>query len=58
MDFLRFEAWLRSIAESRSFPIAILTDGRESNRFLPGEQSDHGERRIYRLDIVDRDVKG
>ena len=38
-------------------PIAILTDGREWNFFLPGEQGDYGERRVYKLDIVDRDVK-
>lgn len=38
-------------------PMAILTDGREWNFFLPGEQGDYGERRVYKLDIVDRDVK-
>lgn len=37
-------------------PLAILTDGREWNFFLPGEQGDYGERRVYKLDIVDRDV--
>ncbi|MFZ6745451.1 hypothetical protein ACO0LC_19675 [Undibacterium sp. JH2W] len=38
-------------------PMAILTDGREWNFFLPGEQGNYGERRVYKLDIVDRDVK-
>lgn len=38
-------------------PMAILTDGREWNFFLPGEQGDYGERRVYKLDIVDRDLK-
>jgi hypothetical protein len=38
-------------------PMAILTDGREWNFFLPGEQGDYGERRVYKLDIVDRDTK-
>lgn len=38
-------------------PMAILTDGREWNFFLPGEQGAYGERRVYKLDIVDRDVK-
>ena len=38
-------------------PLAILTDGREWNFFPPGEQGDYGERRVYKLDIVDRDVK-
>ena len=37
-------------------PLAILTDGREWNFFLPGEQGDYGERRVYKLNIVDRDV--
>lgn len=36
--------------------LAILTDGQEWNFFLPGEQGDYGERRVYKLDIVDRDV--
>ena len=38
-------------------PMAILTDGREWNFFLPGEQGAYDERRVYKLDIVDRDVK-
>ncbi|GIK56081.1 MAG: hypothetical protein HND44_01630 [Chloroflexi bacterium] len=37
-------------------PLAILTDGREWNFFLPGEQGDYGERRVYKLDILERDV--
>ena len=37
-------------------PMVILTDGREWNFFLPGEQGDYGERRVYKLDIVERDV--
>ena len=37
-------------------PMAILTDGREWNFFLPGEQGNYGERRVYKLDIVERDV--
>lgn len=38
-------------------PMAILTDGQKWNFFLPGEQGDYGERLVYKLDIVDRDVK-
>ncbi|MET3137113.1 hypothetical protein AAKU61_001466 [Undibacterium sp. GrIS 1.2] len=38
-------------------PMAILTDGREWNFFLPGEQGAYDERRVYKLDIVDRNVK-
>lgn len=37
-------------------PMAILTDGQEWNFFLPGEQGDYKERRVYKLDIVERDV--
>lgn len=37
-------------------PMAILTDGQEWNFFLPGEQGDYGERRVYKLDIVGRDI--
>ncbi|NHZ35581.1 type I restriction endonuclease [Massilia rubra] len=37
-------------------PLAILTDGREWNFFLPGGQGDYGERRVYKLDIVERDL--
>lgn len=38
-------------------PMAILTDGREWNFFLPAEQGDYRERRVYKLDIVDRDLE-
>lgn len=38
-------------------PMAILTDGREWNFFLPGEQGAYNKRRVYKLDIVERDVK-
>ena len=37
-------------------PLGILTDGLEWNFFLPGEQGDYGERRVYKLDIVERDT--
>lgn len=37
-------------------PLAILTDGQEWNFFLPAEQGDYAERRVYKLDVVERDV--
>mgnify|MGYP000694538242 CR=1 FL=1 len=37
-------------------PLAILTDGQEWNFFLPAEQGDYTERRVYKLDIVEREV--
>lgn len=36
-------------------PLAILTDGREWNFFLPAEQGDYRARRIYKFDIVERE---
>jgi predicted type IV restriction endonuclease len=37
-------------------PLAILTDGQEWNFFLPAEQGDYSERRVYKLDVVEREV--
>lgn len=37
-------------------PLAILTDGQEWNFFLPAEQGNYAERRVYKLDIVERDI--
>src|SRR5918997_2481577 len=39
----------------RGVPMAILTDGQEWNFFLPTEQGDYGERRVYKLDLLERD---
>jgi predicted type IV restriction endonuclease len=35
--------------------MGILTDGQEWNFFLPTEQGDYGERRVYKLDILERE---
>jgi hypothetical protein len=37
-------------------PIAVLTDGRLWNFYLPGQQGSYEDRRVYQLDIVERDV--
>jgi len=37
-------------------PLAILTDGQEWNFFLPAEQGNYRERRVYKLDIVEREL--
>lgn len=37
-------------------PLAILTDGQEWNFFLPAEQGSYDERRVYKLDIMQRDL--
>jgi predicted type IV restriction endonuclease len=52
----RAERQLFEYAFHDGVPMAILTDGREWNFFLPGEQGDYGERRVYKLYIVDRDL--
>ena len=36
--------------------MAILTDGQEWNFFLPAEQGSYAERRVYKLDIVEREI--
>ncbi|MFQ5582822.1 MAG: hypothetical protein ACE5GL_00110 [Calditrichia bacterium] len=38
-------------------PIAILTDGQEWSFYLPGEQGCYDERRVYKLDILERDIE-
>jgi predicted type IV restriction endonuclease/negative regulator of replication initiation len=35
-------------------PFAVLTDGREWNFFLPGEQGSYEERRVQKLDLSER----
>ena len=37
-------------------PMAILTDGQEWSFYLPGEQGRYDERRVYKLDLLERDV--
>jgi hypothetical protein len=37
-------------------PMAVLTDGQEWHFFLPGEQGAYEERRVYKLDILERDT--
>lgn len=51
------ERQLFEYAFHSGIPLAILTDGQEWNFFLPGEQGDYGERRVYKLDLVEREVQ-
>ena len=37
-------------------PLAVLTDGREWHFYLPAEQGLYQERRVYRLDILERET--
>jgi hypothetical protein len=52
----RAERQLFEYAFHLGVPLAILTDGQEWNFFLPAEQGDYGERRVYKLDLVERDL--
>jgi hypothetical protein len=52
----RAERQLFEYAFHDGVPMAILTDGQVWNFFLPGEQGDYGERRVYKLDLLDRDL--
>lgn len=36
-------------------PMAILTDGPEWSFFLPAEQGDYRDRRVYKLDLIERE---
>lgn len=38
-------------------PMAILTDGQEWSFYLPGEQGRYDERRVYKLDLLERDSR-
>ena len=38
-------------------PMAILTDGQEWSFYLPGEQGRYDERRVYKLDLLERNVR-
>jgi hypothetical protein len=51
------ERQLFEYAFHKGVPLAILTDGREWNFFLPAEAGDYGERRVYKLDLIERDIE-
>jgi hypothetical protein len=51
------EPQLFQYAYHKGVPMAILTDGQEWHFFLPGEQGDYGERRVYKLDIIEREIE-
>ncbi len=38
-------------------PMAILTDGQEWSFYLPGEQGRYDERRVYKIDLLERNTK-
>ena len=38
-------------------PMAVLTDGQEWHFYLPAEQGQYQERRVYKLDLIERDLE-
>lgn len=51
------ERQLFEYAFHQGVPLAVLTDGQEWNFFLPAEQGDYSERRVYKLDLLQRDLQ-
>lgn len=43
-------------AYHKGVPFAILTDGKEWHFYLPAEVGSYNERRVYMLDLIERDV--
>lgn len=50
------ERQLFEYAFHRGVPLAILATGQEWHFFLPGESGDYGERRVYMLDLLERET--
>lgn len=50
------ERQLFEYAFHQGIPLAILTTGQEWHFFLPAERGNYGERRVYKLDLLERDV--
>ena len=50
------ERQLFEYAFHKGVPLAVLTDGQEWNFYLRGEQGDYRERRVYKLDLLERDT--
>ncbi len=49
------EKQLFEYAFHAGIPLAVLTTGQEWNFFLPGGRGSYSERRVYRLDLLERD---
>src|SRR5687768_6588323 len=50
------EHQLFGYAVHHGVPMAILTTGQEWQFFLPGERGDYRERRVYMLDLLEREL--
>jgi hypothetical protein len=49
------ERQLFDYAICRMVPLAVLTTGQVWHFFLPGERGDYGDRRVYTLDLLERE---
>ena len=49
------ERQLFEYAFHRGVPLAVLTDGQEWNFYLPAGEGDYQDRRVYKLDLLERD---
>lgn len=50
------ERQLFEYAFHRGVPLAVLTDGQEWNFYLPAGEGDYQDRRVYKLDLLERDL--
>ena len=50
------ERQLFEYAFHRGVPLAVLTDGHEWNFYLPAGEGDYQDRRVYKLDLLERDL--
>lgn len=51
------EKQLFEYAFHQGVPMAILTDGSEWQFFLPAEQGNYDDRRVYKLDLLEREIE-
>lgn len=51
------EKQLFEYAFHHGVPMAILTDGQEWQFFLPAEQGEYQDRRVYKLDLLEREIE-
>ncbi|MHA1280327.1 MAG: hypothetical protein ACTSQ8_24405, partial [Candidatus Helarchaeota archaeon] len=51
------EKQLFEYAFYQGIPMAILTDGQEWQFFLPAEQGEFSDRRVYKLDLLEREIE-
>ena len=50
------ERQLFEYAFHRGVPLAVLTDGQEWNFYLPAGEGNYQDRRVYKLDLLERDL--